>query len=175
MAYSFFNLCAWQAFSTISLQVFFGLALGLAPSASFSIHFFTQSLSSYCSTCQYHSNLFSCSTKMMSSNPSLSLNPLLGTLSCYSCTLMPHVQMTIFISARWSATPFSFLTGQVSLPCNILPVLCMQLLYNLQLTHTHTHTHFVWDYLVEPVPNQSGFYWSNGQWLPVASANLHLA
>jgi len=30
-------------FSTISLQVFFGLPLGLAPSTSYSIHFFTQS------------------------------------------------------------------------------------------------------------------------------------
>jgi len=38
-------------FSTICLQVFFGLRLGLAPSTSYSIHFFTQSLSCLCSTC----------------------------------------------------------------------------------------------------------------------------
>ena len=40
-----------------SLQVFFGLPLGLAPSTSCSIHFFTQSLSSFHNTC----NLFHCS------------------------------------------------------------------------------------------------------------------
>jgi len=65
----------------------------------------------------------------MLSNPSLSLNPLLGTLSC---SFTPHIHLTILISARWSFTSFDFLTGQVSLPCNIL--LCTQLLYNLPLT-----------------------------------------
>jgi len=39
-----------------------------------------------------------------SSNPSLSLNPLLGTLSC---SLMPHIHLTILISARWSACELS--------------------------------------------------------------------
>ena len=39
--------------------------------------------------------------------------------------------MTILISARWSATTFSFLTGQVSFPCSML--LRTQLLYNLPL------------------------------------------
>jgi len=47
---------------------------------------------------------------------SLSLNSLLGTLG----TLTLHIHLTILISARWSATSFSFLTGQVSLPCSIL-------------------------------------------------------
>ena len=37
MASSLFNLRAQQSFSTISLQVFFGLPLGLAPSTSYSI------------------------------------------------------------------------------------------------------------------------------------------
>ena len=81
MAFSLFNLHAWQTFCTISVQVFFGLPLGLAPSASYSVDFFTQSLSSFRSTCPYHRNLFCCSTEIMSSNPSLSHNPLLGTLS----------------------------------------------------------------------------------------------
>ena len=36
MASSLFNRCALQSFSTISLQVFFGLPLGLAPSTSYS-------------------------------------------------------------------------------------------------------------------------------------------
>jgi len=76
-----------------------------------------------------HPNKFCCSTEIMSFNPSLSLNHLLGALSC---SLMPHIHLTILISALWSATSFSILTGQVSLPCNIL--LRTQLLYNLHLT-----------------------------------------
>jgi len=61
-----------QSFSTISLQVFFGLLLGLVPSTSNSMHFFTQSLSSFHSTCPDHHNLFCCSTNIVSSDPSLS-------------------------------------------------------------------------------------------------------
>ena len=72
MASSLFTLCAWQSFSTICVQVFFGLPLGLAPSTSYSIHLFTQSISSFCSTCPYYRNLFCYSTEIMSSNPSLS-------------------------------------------------------------------------------------------------------
>jgi len=133
MASSLFSPHAWQSFSTISVQVIFGLPFGLAPSTSYSIHFFTQSLSSFCNTCQYHHNLFRCSTKIMSSNPglSLSLNALLGTLSC---SFMPHIHLTNLISACWCATSFSFLTSQFSLPCNIL--LRTQLLYNFPLTIT---------------------------------------
>ena len=116
-ASSLFNLRDWQSFSTISLQVFFGLPLGLAPSTSYSIHFFTQSLSSFCSTCSYHQNLFCCSTEIMSSNPCPSLKTLLGTLSC---SLKPYIHLTILSSTHYSATSFSFLTGQVSLPYNIL-------------------------------------------------------
>jgi len=41
---SLFNLCAWQSFCTISVQVFLGLPLGLTTSTSHSIHFFTQSV-----------------------------------------------------------------------------------------------------------------------------------
>jgi len=118
---------------TNSIQVFFGLPHVLAPSTSYSIHFFTQSLSSFCSTCPYHCNLLSCSSEIMSSNPSLSLNPLLGTVSC---SLTPHINLTILISARWRDTSFSFVMGQVSLPCNIL--LCTQLQYNVPLTINDT-------------------------------------
>jgi len=67
---------------------FLGLLVGLAPSTSCSIHFFTQSLSSFHSTCPYHHNLFCCSIEIMSFNPSLSLNPLLATVSF---CLTPHV------------------------------------------------------------------------------------
>jgi len=72
MAFSLFNLRSWQSFSTISLQVFFDLPLRLASSTSYSIHFFTQSLNSFRSPCPYYRNLFCCSTKIMSCNPSLS-------------------------------------------------------------------------------------------------------
>ena len=64
IATSLFNLHAWQSFSTTSLQVLFGLPLGLAPSTSYSIHFFTQWLSSFCNTCPYQCNLFCCSTQI---------------------------------------------------------------------------------------------------------------
>ena len=77
----------------------------------------------------YISSLNHCSTMIMSSNPSIFPNPLLGTL--YR-SFTPHIHLTILISAQWSAISFSFLTGQASLPCNIL--LCTQLLYNLLLT-----------------------------------------
>jgi len=83
--------------STISLQVFFGLPLGLAPSTSCSIHFFTQSLSSFRNTSPYHHNLFRFSTEIMSSSPNLSLNPLLGILTC---SFSPHIHLTILISGR---------------------------------------------------------------------------
>jgi len=72
LAFSLVNLRAWQSFCTTSVQVLFGLPLGLAPFTSYSIHFFTQSLSSFRNTCPYHRNLFCHNTEIMSSNPSLS-------------------------------------------------------------------------------------------------------
>ena len=47
MASSLFILRAWQSSRTTSLQVLFGLPLALGPSTSYSIHFFTQSSSSF--------------------------------------------------------------------------------------------------------------------------------
>jgi len=78
---SLFKLRAWQSFCTTSVHVLFGLPLGLKPSTSYSIHFFTQSVSSFRNTCPYHRNLFCCSTKIILSFPSRCLNSLLGTLS----------------------------------------------------------------------------------------------
>ena len=92
-----------------------GLPLGLGPWTSYSIHFFTQLSSSFFSTCPYQLSPFCCKTSAMSSIPSLSLSSLLGSLSF---SLTPHIHLTILISARWSATTFSVLTGQASLPCN---------------------------------------------------------
>jgi len=74
IASSLFKLRAWQSFCTISLHVLFGLPLGLEPSTSYSIHFFTQSVSSFCSICPYHRNLFCCSINIISPIPSLCLN-----------------------------------------------------------------------------------------------------
>jgi len=67
-------------FCTISVQVLFGLPLGLAPSTSYSIHFFIQSLSSFCSTCPCHRNLFCCSTRIIYSLILVSLSLSLSIL-----------------------------------------------------------------------------------------------
>ena len=75
------HLRAWQSFYTISLQVLFRLPLGLQPSTSYSTHFFTYSMSSFRNICPYHHSLFCCSTKIILSIPSVSLNSLLGNLS----------------------------------------------------------------------------------------------
>jgi len=135
MASSLFSLHAWQFFCTISVQVFylFGLPLGLEPSTSYSIHFFTQSLSSFHSTCPYHCNLFCCSSEIC--------HLILVSFSTHYLelclfSLMPYIHLTILISACWSVNSFSFLMGQVSLPCSIL--LRTQLLYNLPLTINDT-------------------------------------
>ena len=45
------------------------------------MHFFTQSLSSFRSTCPHHRSLFCCNTSAMSSISSLSLSSVLGNLS----------------------------------------------------------------------------------------------
>jgi len=58
MASSLFSLRAWQSSRTTSLQVLFGLPLGLWPSIiSYSMHFFTQSSSSFRSNA--HTNQWS--------------------------------------------------------------------------------------------------------------------
>jgi len=98
-ASSLFNLRAWQSFSTIPLQVFFGLPLVLAPSTSYSMHFFTQSLSSFCSTCLYHRNLFCCSTEIMSSNPHSTL----------------YLELYLVASCHTSTLPFSSLPNDLQL------------------------------------------------------------
>ena len=72
-----------------------------STSWSGALHLFTQSVSSFRSTCPYHRSLFFfCSITIISSIPSLSLNSLLGTLSF---TLTLHIHLTILISARWGS------------------------------------------------------------------------
>ena len=48
--------CLTVFFCTTSVQVFFGQPLGLAPSTSYSIHFFTQTLPSFRNTFPYQRN-----------------------------------------------------------------------------------------------------------------------
>jgi len=79
IASSLFNLCVWQSFRTTLVEVVFGLCLGLEPSTSHSIHFFTRSVSSFRNTCPHHRSLFCCRTKIIS--PIHTLNSLLGTSS----------------------------------------------------------------------------------------------
>jgi len=74
------NYVLGNLFCTTSLHVLFGLLLGLEPSTSYSIHFFTQTVSSFRNTCPYHRNLFCCSIIIISSISNLSLNSSLGTL-----------------------------------------------------------------------------------------------
>ena len=73
IASSLFKLRAWQSFCTTCFHVLFGLPLGLEPSTSYSVHFFTQSVSSFRSTCPYHRSVFCCSINIISSIHSLSL------------------------------------------------------------------------------------------------------
>ena len=101
LASSLFSLRAWQSSRTTSFQVLFGLPLGLEPSTSYSMHFFTQSSSSFRSTCPYNHSLFCCNTKAMSSIPSLSLNSLLENLSS---SLMPHIHLTILFVVTVNGT-----------------------------------------------------------------------
>jgi len=85
----------------ISLQFFFVLYLVITPYTSYSIHLFLRSLFSFYSTCTYHRNLFCQSTRIMSCNPSLSLNSLVGN---WYCSLTPHIHITILIMTHCIVT-----------------------------------------------------------------------
>jgi len=127
MSSSLFNLHAWQSFSTISVQVFLVYLLAWHPP----FHTPYISLPNHCLLFAAHAHtITTCFTIVLRLCHLIlvSLNPILGTLSC---SLTPHTHLTILISASWSATSFSFLMGQISLPCNIL--LRTQLLYKLPL------------------------------------------
>ena len=115
-----FNLCAWQ-FLTQFLSKFLLVCL-LAWHHPLCTPYISSSNHCLLFAARAH-------TIATSSNPTLSLNPLLETLSC---SLMLHIHLTILVSARWSATSFSFLVGQDSHQCNIQ--LRTQLLYNLPIT-----------------------------------------
>ena len=83
IASSLFNLCVWQSFSTTSLQVLFGLPLGLEPSTSYSINFFTQSSSPFRKTCPYHCSLFCCYSTNVILSSTCNLSDLLTQKSVF--------------------------------------------------------------------------------------------
>jgi len=93
-------------FCTIFVQVLFGLPLGLAPSTSYSIHFFTQSLSSFHNTCPSIASFFAavpmvCHLFLVS----LSLSEHF-TQNFIIYLNITHGHLTILITARWRAISF---------------------------------------------------------------------
>jgi len=116
MASSLFILRAWQSFSTISIEVCIGLPLGLAPP----LHTPYSSSPNHCLLSAAHANTIATCFTVELRLYHLVLVSLSTLYLELSCSLTPHIRLTIFISDRWSATSFSFLTGQVSLPFNIL-------------------------------------------------------
>jgi len=105
-------------YSTISLQVFFALPLGLAPST---LHTPYISSPNHCLLFAAHAHTIATCFATV---------PRLCHLILVSLSTL-YLEFYL-VAAVWSATSFSFLTGQVSLLCNIL--LRTQLLYNLPLT-----------------------------------------
>jgi len=107
IASSVFNLRAWQYSRTTSLQVLFGLPLGLGPSSSYSIHFFSQSLSSFRSTCPYQRSLICWNTNAMSSIHCLSLSSSLGNLSFSLTSAYGARPVLVSRASRSAVAPFS--------------------------------------------------------------------
>jgi len=112
------------------------------------------------STYPDHHNFFCCSIGIMWSNASLSLNPLLGALSC---SLMSHIPVTILICVCWSVTSFSFLMGQVSLPCNIV-----------YLAHNCCTISMIYPYWWAVVPSVWIYFIQFKFWSPQLHQYLHL-
>jgi len=101
IASSVFSLRAWQSFLTTSLQVFL---LVLDPL-----------LHTTCISSSSH-HLFAARAHTIACCYIYSLSQLL------TWSLTPHIHLTILISAGWSATSFSFLTGYRLLRpfCNVM-------------------------------------------------------
>jgi len=111
IASSPFNLHAWQTFRTTTLQSSLVYLLVWHPPLHKFLHPITVSFSKHMPIPLQPVVSRLCHLILVS------LNSWHETLSF---TLMSHIHLTILISARRSATWYSFLTGQVSLPCNIL-------------------------------------------------------
>ena len=130
--------CLTVLFHT-SVQVLFGFLLPWNPLLH-TLCISSPSHHLFCNTFPYRRSLFCCNTSVMSSICNLFFSCLLGNLSF---TLMLHIHLTILISARWSATTFSFLTGQVSLSCNML-------LHTQLRIHLHSQTTFLSNSVIRP-------------------------
>ena len=112
-ASSLFNLRAWQSFSTISVQVFFGLPLALVPP----LHTPYISLPNHGLLFTAHAHTIATCFAVVPKLCYLILVSLSTIyLERYLVASRHTIHLTILISAHWSATSFSFLTGQVSLP-----------------------------------------------------------
>jgi len=107
---------------------------------NFILHtFFNQSLSSFRNICPYHHNLFCCITEIMSSNPSLSLNRLLGTLSCSLISLPAEVPLQFpFLRARshFHATYYIAHNCTISLSLSMVPTVWI---YSIQFEFWSPH------------------------------------
>ena len=88
----------WQCFSVTSLPSFLWSASRSYTFHFITMHFFTQSFLSFLTTCPYYLNLYCCTSVIISSIPSLSLNSLNVNLSAILTT---HIHLIILISACW--------------------------------------------------------------------------
>jgi len=118
-----------RIFSTASLQVFLGLPLGLDPSTSYSIvHTLLHPISVFFATHAHTiATCFAVVPKLYHIFP-VSLSQLCTWDFIFYLNIIPCSSLL-----AWSAKSFSFLTGQVSLPCSILFCIQLQLLYSLPL------------------------------------------
>src|SRR5260221_990416 len=98
---------------TTSIHVFFGLPLGFGPSSSKTVQPFTESQSSFLSTCLNHLSLFCFTTTPIASTPILSLSITLVILSLRDTQ---HIILIILISALSIFASCCALIGHVSLP-----------------------------------------------------------
>jgi len=134
MASSVFNPHALQSFSTISLQVFFGLPLGLAPS----LHTPYISSPNHCLLFTAHAHtIATCSAVVLRFCPLIPVS--LSTLYLKLCLVTSH---------HTSILPFSSLPSEVTAMINQCTVLHNSSLNNSvkansshARTHTQTHTH----------------------------------
>ena len=114
--FSLFNPHSLMSLSTTWLHVILSLSRPLLPSTSNDMIFFTQSSSSFRSTCPNHLNLFRFTASDTDSIPILSLSSALGTLSLSDT---PHIHLTILISVRSNLPLCSAVMAHVSLPYTI--------------------------------------------------------
>jgi len=98
MASSLFSLRAWQSSRTTSFQVLFGLSLGLEPSTSYSVHFFTQSSSLILFATHAHT-VAACFAAVSMLCHLFYISQLLTWKSVFYL-VTPHIHLTILITAR---------------------------------------------------------------------------